>query len=241
MGEGVINLSISSNVAALALKYAPVNKFLVELIAGCDGPSAVGFAAPLSGKQPCAVALVVEQETLAIARATRYSKDADHKYLRFGWCGFRLDGLGVAGAIDDKVELRCVVSGATLATWQSLELLSGWKRSEPKPAMTVVEIISTVRRSYGVESSVQLLSFANQIRESRGEHGLVEFAYKWLLKRSPPMQEIENLLTELTTGWTFIDLVDHFLASEEFLNSNKFFLLGPFEPDFPFDLSFIWP
>ncbi len=228
-------------IRSLGRAYPPTDQFKVEIIIGSGGPMAVGFGAPRAGRLPCVLALVAGGECLQIVKAARYSNDAATAGIRYGWCGFKIDGLDIAAALGETVEIRCVADGKTLMQWRSLDLLESTKLAPEKHHLTVSELIMLVRGAYGCTNVDQLRALGSQLRRALGDEALVDGAYRWLLGRKPSAEEVGNLtLSVLPRGWQFMNLASLLVGSDEFKEQSGFPVLGPFEANFPFDLLSIW-
>jgi hypothetical protein len=224
----------------ILLDTAPVLDCKVQLVEGVSGPVAVGFAAPRSGIFPCAVTLSAGKDTLGVAKAARYSAEALNAGFRFGWCGFRVDGLERAAALHGIVEIRCTASGRVLAGWPSIDLLSTSHLQRPKPFLSVSDLRFVVKSAYGCVEPSHLEAFAQRFRQLRGDYALVEATYRWLLQRSPSSPEINDMIRGLGPKWDFLTVSERIMSSKEFATFKDFVAPGPFEANFPFDLTTVW-
>src|SRR5271170_1129574 len=140
-------------IGRTAGNYAPIDQVQID-------PSSLelgvvsGYAAPSHGPKPCLLELIAGRDILATARACGFSENALIANLRFGWCGFKLGGLDVAGALGRTVELRCAVSGLVIETWTSENLLHSL--AAPRPTMRVTELREFAQGLYGCSNLAQI-------------------------------------------------------------------------------------
>ena len=130
---------------AFVARFAPVERVEVHRM---DGNRVYGVAAPSDGPRPCAVILSGGDRIFGVATAGSYSPKAKAAGVRHGWCGFAVTGVQHAMAVGLVGELRCAVTGRSLATIDDNEVAQ---------AVNIVRInisLEAMRRSIGSHISI---------------------------------------------------------------------------------------
>jgi hypothetical protein len=215
--------------------YAPVHRAEInrDLI---EHGIIQGFAAPLQGPAPCRVELVAEGQVVSIADACGFSGAARAAGIRFGWCGFRLNGLSAAGALGDRVYLRCVVSGNLIEEFESMPLEL---TSIEKPELSVSELRKFIGDLFGCSKLDHIAPFAEWYQKKYGDYAFIEASYAYLLDRKPAHAEVIECLKELPKNWGMVDCWQMIIDRPEYAGRRSLVLPGIFSANFPFGLELL--
>jgi hypothetical protein len=223
-------------MTTLITKYAPVDQVEID-------PSSIeegvlrGYAAPNRGPKPCLLELVAGRTVLALAPACGFSKKALLANVRFGWCGFELGGLTVAGAFGETVQVRCAVSGDVIDSWIPEKLLLQLLAETRGPIIRVIELQEVMRGFSGCSDLSQIVPFAEQFRSSHDDRDFVNASYLYLHKRRASDEELDDFVAHLPADWDSAVCWNRIVNSDEFTSQRRFPVPGVFSAAFPYGLG----
>ncbi len=193
----------------------------------------VGHAAPAGGPLPCGLRLEADGAIIAITRATGFSPDAAARGLRRGWCGVTLEGLDVAAALADSMQVYCVTSDRLL-----LETAVPAPSFVSDAPLTVEGLLDAMRREGCGITPASLLPFAQATLRRQGLHAMLDATYRTLLGRAadadvvaawqadPPPEAAQAAIAMIAGSIEFRDRPGHMVP-------------GPFHPQFAYDRGLI--
>ena len=215
--------------------YAPVSAAEIEP-SSIAGGVVQGYAAPERGRRPCLLEMVGGSSVVAVARACGFSDAALKAGVRFGWCRFDLGGLTVAAAFGETVQVRCAISGATIASWPPEQL----NRSEARPRRASLQVAGLrmfIEELSGCSELIQVEPIAQLFRAEHGDQAFIEASYMYLHKRLPNVSERHHFFDDLPVDWTVTACWEKIVSSNEFITKRRFPLPGVFTSGFPFGLG----
>lgn len=214
--------------------FAPTEEFFQSYDAGSR--TIMGFAAPLKGRKPCAVELVVGTEVIAFSKAGRLSLQAYAAGLRFGWCGYELFGLSEAIAIDGDITVRCAVHGNVLHRYDRSAIE---KAPQAGPVtLSARELLQELRLTNGTSDLKYILPFLKRYSSTHGTRDIVEALYRYIFRRSADESGLKTWTDRINEGTTPEHIAETLWSLAKYENSSvPPVLQGPFEPGFTFGLE----
>lgn len=213
--------------------YAPVSSFAFQR----SGDHLVGYAAPVNGHSPCLLELIVDDTSIAFARATRFSSAARAKSIRLGWCGVKIPGLAMASAIGNHFQVRCGVSGRPLWRYKTRVPIEG-PPVQGYP-LTVFDIITLSRTEDCSPGLAEIRPIMWQHLRKMGAKSFINSTYETFLGRHAEQGALTVLSDKSSEG-----MMDYFigdiLGSAEFKSKNIAGVIpGPFSFSFKYDLDIL--
>lgn len=215
--------------------FAPVERFEVSE-SEFDIGVLMGFAAPVSGPQPCGVKVSAGGELLATTSASRFSTDALTAGIRLGWCGFMIGGVEQCVALGHDVELRCMASDRLLKRWKAQTVASSL-RPRQRRRLSVSDLRSRLNLERGCSDIQQVMPIAEHFARLHDSRAFVEISYRYLLDREADIGSSVYVNTDYSERSNIEILWRMIMDGTEFKTRFIAMLPGPFDTGFLFSLD----